>query len=723
MTGRVPEMALFAQEYESLLDGAIRQIAPKGSKAIPSKHVFFVLFIANYLASTYLSDVHLANDRSEEFVRLALEIGGQSEPVGGFKDPTIIYLRGLTFRYRFLLAIKQARRDNVEESIKAIQKYWELSDENDKRYIDALDKAQAEAQQQSAIGGLDIPDTLEALQSKVAVQPIQRAHAVARKRYSSFKDVVILQLRTGNTDAAKEEMKPILRNLSKGLESIHTVMEDFGYQNLREQTAWVPPNLNMVKYYNTLGTEKNQLDQLANALDGGDIHRAAEAQRSLTLLALKKNDFDEAMEHLDSMGELYAGDPQYSDLPEGQNGHASAAIAQRSFRAALDALSDGSIESAAAVLKQNEQVVAAMKAQGIPGIESAIRAVEIGGQLWKQGLERDPSGLAAGSRDLGARARKSQMEFLKLIMENYSKPEDLQRIFQLGLDIQTTWLERSKAQDDEDDDEELEIIARQIQLTLTDVGKAAREFLDPEELKRDQENIKLRRDWKRLMDDENFLGARARLKLVSEHDLAATLETLWKGTEEVELAAEMAEAEKEAKSDPPSVSRYDKLLDMHARGDFSHVDPTRLASSIRAVRHNRSWALSGAAFRAKDWETVISCLDECLAIAGDDLRANPRRYDDVFDTMEAAELLLHTSELERKDREYEYGDAQRHIDALRRLVERRRTSPQMWTPELLDRAQGQLDWKRMIIGMMGQEKGKAFILASRQAPGSQWPYG
>ena len=729
ITGRVPEMELFAHEYELLLNSVIFRLALKGSKAIPSEHVVFVLFIASYLASTHLSDVHPANDRSEEFVTLALDIGDQSEPQGGFKDPTTIYLRGLTFRYKYFLTVRQARRDKVEESISTIQKYWELSDENDKRYIEALDKAQEEAQLQSVARRLYIPDKFKTIQSQVTAQPIQRAHVEARKKYSSIKDVVIRQLRTGNTDAAKETMKPVLRELSKGLKGVHTALEDFGYHNFREQTTWAPPNLNMVKYHDTLGTEKNQLDELANALDEGDVYRAAEARRSLVFLALKKNDLDEAMEHFDSVREFYAGDPQHSEHSEGHNGQASVAIAHRS-QAALDALSDSSIESATAVLKHNERVVAAMKTQGIPELQGVIRAVEIGGQLWKKALEQNPTDLAAGSRDLGARTRKSQMAFLKLAMDYCSKPEGLQRMSQQCLDIQTSWLERSKAQDDENLDEELQIIARQLQLTETDFGKVMPEFLNSEELKRDHENIKLRQDWKRLMDDEDFGGARMRLKSASERDSAEILERLWEATEKIQLSFEMAEAEKEAKSDSLSVSRYDKLLNMHGSGEFSHMDQTSVASNIKVIRNNRSWALSSAAMQAKQWETAITYLDECLAIAEDELRAiYPRKYDDALETKESIEIMLHTDELQRKDHECEYGDAQRHIDALRRLVERWRTSANVrsplpakgWTPELLDRAQSQLNWKKIIIRTMGQENGKAFILASRQAPGSQWP--
>ncbi|KAF2793252.1 hypothetical protein K505DRAFT_375472 [Melanomma pulvis-pyrius CBS 109.77] len=729
MIGRVPEMTLFAQEYELLLNDVIDRIAPNGSRVIPLKHIVFILLIVNYLSSTYLSDIRHSQDRGEDFVNLALEIGEKSEPAGGYENPTIIYLRGLAFRYKYMLAIKQARRDNVEQTINSIERYWGLSEKNDKKYIEILDKTQ-KAGQPSVIEGVQIPDEIKALLPKVASQPVQRAYVESRKHHASFKKAIIHQLRSENPEAANEMMKPALISFSKGLNGVHTALEDFGYQNLREQTAWAPPNLNMNRYYATLSTEKSKLEKLATALDEGDIHRATEAQHSLAMNALQRKDFDEAMEHLDSLQELYAGNPHYYERLEGQNGQESRATAHRTFQAALDALSDGSIESAVDGLKYNERLIAGMESQRIPEMQDAIQVLAIGGQLWKRDLERNPSGLAASSRDLGIKTRESQRQVLELISENHSKPEEMHKILQMCLEIQNLFQKRAMAQDNDNEEEELKIITRQLQFTKTDIGKVMRNFLNPEELQRDLENIKLRRDWQRLVDESNFLGARVRLKLASERDSFKILEILWPATEKLQLGTELTKAEEEAKLHPPSVSRYEKLIDMHASGEFSHMDPKQLDSSMKVIRYNRSWTLSGVAFKNNDWKIAIACLDECLASGADDPQSNPRKHDKIIDMKESVNILMHTNELRGMDMTCDYQDGQRHIDALRALFEHRRNSPDVqrslpsidWTPELFDRAQSQLNSKLMIMQSMGPEMGKAFILASRQAPGSEWPY-
>ena len=725
MTGRVPEMALFAQEYEFLLNDVINRAAPKGSKAIPPQHLFFALILANYLSSTYLSDVSAAKDRSKEFTDLALEIGDQSEPVGGYQDPIIIYVRGLTFRHKFMLVSTQASSKNIDLTINLIEKYWSLSEKNDEKYIDALDKAQKD-DLPSMVGGIELPEEIKAFLPKVASQPVQRAYVASRKQMAAFKDALISQLRSGNPGSADEKIKLALRQFSKGQVGVHTALEEFGFQNLRQQTAWVPPDLNFTKYYNALKTEKRQLKDLATALDEGDNQKAIGAHRALFKNALKKKDFDEALEHLDSAQELYIGNPQYYEQPERQNGQVNDDNAKRTMQAAFDALSDKSVGSTEEEgLRRYNQLVAALKSQGHPELDDWIRGLELGGDQWKQSLERNAAEPVDNAHDLGIRVKKMQKEVLKLVSENLSDREAMQRMFQIALEIQKSFLERKKAQDDDNDVEEIEIIDRQLQYAETDTGKAMRDILDPEELKKDRDNIKLRRDWKRMMDAGNFNGARVLLKSASERDSGKLLKKFWPVTEESQLLLETVKAEAEAKSESPSVSRFDRLLEMQANGDFSHMNQEAVESHIKVARHNRSWALSGLAIQKKDYETAIACLNDCLINAGEDLRLNPRKYDTVIDLKETAEVSLHTSELDRKDKDCEYGDAQRHIDALRMLIERRegKISPEVrrslpsitWTSELLDHAQNQLDRKKIILRIFGPENGKAFILASRSS--------
>ncbi|KAK4238070.1 hypothetical protein C8A03DRAFT_33919 [Achaetomium macrosporum] len=641
MTGMLPEMTLFGEQYGLLLSEIIRRQKPRHSKAFPVEMLGFVLFIANYLASTYLSDVRLPKDPTPEFAKVALDIGDASEPEGGYQSSFLIYMRGFAYRYNLMLAMRNATKDKLEESISTIEHFWDLSDQNDEKYLRQLEVEGSEPVQNPLLDAL--PEDLLTFDPRALKDVAPKAFVKLRKQLSGLRAPLLQQMRTGDVEGAKGKMEAVFGDLTTGLRGVYSALAESGFSHLESQTQWSLKDQDFVRFSQMMDTEDYRLSELDLAVDSGDVMTAAHQHLALMLGALKKEKvgIDEAARHVDAIEALYEGDPQYAEQLKDHMTKAEVLKSNGRMLATLDSMPEDlppsqSTPAIQAVLEQNDKMVEAMKALNLPFSDDAARIIQIGGENWQKAMEQNPALAAASSKDLAARIKQSQEDAIQYVLTNVRDMDSFQNLVNVGLEMQTLTQQRAKAVEEKNLDGELRILDRQLELAKSEVGALFRHFgYDVQELTIDRAAAELKRRWRVMMVELNFTGTRNCLEHTSELVPPDLLGELWATTEEIQLVVEMMSAG----PGPAGRRVYDTLLEMHDRGQFSHMNQTKLAEEIKKIRHWRSWLLALDAYWAKRWTEALRRVDECLANAGADLQENPEHYAEMVGMKRGIEMF------------------------------------------------------------------------------------
>ncbi|KAF2842361.1 hypothetical protein M501DRAFT_988587 [Patellaria atrata CBS 101060] len=723
LVGTTTDCILFADAYEQLLSAFFR--LNKGY-AVPEKYQTFAFNVINYLTVTHRAEVKLISEDSLRFSNIGMSMIEQTEAkYGRIVDQ---FQKSLVYRYRTFIFLDKGMHSEARacwHNMTTIDDV--LFGSGKERLIPPMENREVLKESMQMINILaKTEEEKAAMKSRLDAKPgyaVGAAFYKSRKKLGHIIDLLCAGESLEVDGPNGSTYIKWLNDQSQELQKIHGVTEAVGMRGLEMDERWWPENFDMVKQHTTLEDPSHRLSAIEEARDTGNWADAAEQHQGLLLRALQEVDFEEVLVHIRSLIAIYRRSPIFAmkikEIIGLQKFIEALAPLYENFVQLLENRTEKAVEEN---LRLSDRLVHVIRE--VNPSEENLQITDGFQDLWKRSLQ-GPASIRFTKEWLQETFRKH--------LRNLRKPGYQNRVIEMALRFKDIYRRMIAAEDAHDYETCLEVLDYMDELTD---GELESDFFTREEVERDREMYKWKRDYWALSDglgdaivENEFDIARECLRgmkdLLCARDVSLSQEKglydLYELIERMHWNHEWQKVISATKEHRwRDAVRICSTLEMLSQdGLFDHLknDPFRTAKSTRLM------ALYQQSDAGKDWDSCLKYCDDWVELNADKLKDNPRAHDLVISMHETAEMEKYNTVALVLDQQCEFERALKHFEILEKIFQRQQQTPEVkrtsviLLPKVIADMRSQLESKVAMMQLMGPTLGKQWVLSVREKIG------